>query len=119
MRRLSSPLQLAARLRRFAARFTALRALRAAHPPTDKGPAMSPLSATQTELSICIAHIVKRHDRISGRELPAGHCDWEDHRTEAMADLTEAVDRIEPGLGSRLFMALYPRANCIGRGLAS
>jgi len=80
---------------------------------------MAPLSATQTELSICVAHIVKRSDALSARALQPGHSEWEDHRTEAMADLTEAVDRIEPGLGSRLFMALYPRSNSIGRGVAS
>ena len=35
----------------------------------------------------------------------------EDHRTETVGDLMEALDRVDPGLGQRLLVAMYPRAS--------
>lgn len=71
---------------------------------------MTPLSAAHTELALCITHIEKRHEALRAKGLRE-HLAWEDHRTEAIGDLWEAMDRIDAGLGTRLFLALYPHGH--------
>lgn len=39
------------------------------------------------------------------------HSDLEDHRTAVLGELLDAFDRAEPGLGTRLMLAMYPNAN--------
>lgn len=39
----------------------------------------------------------------------ASHEDMEDHRTGVLADLLDVLDGVEPGLGTRLMHAMYPR----------
>ena len=38
------------------------------------------------------------------------HARLEDHRTDVLGELLDAIDRIDPGLGTRLLHAMYPRA---------
>lgn len=42
--------------------------------------------------------------------FPAKHDQYEDHRTDIIGELLGALDRIDPGLGTRLQQALYPRS---------
>jgi hypothetical protein len=60
--------------------------------------------------------------KIAGRafDLEArGHVrsdDMHDLRTDAWGDLTDALDKIEPGFGTGLHLLLYPECDALMRG---
>lgn len=75
---------------------------------------MTPLSIAHTELRLFVAQVESAHDALvranallratgEGPSLDG----WEDLRTAAIAQLWDALDRIEPGLGLRLMKALH------------
>lgn len=39
------------------------------------------------------------------------HGQFEDHRTEVIGELLEALDRIDRSLGTRLMLAMYPKSS--------
>ena len=53
--------------------------------------------------------------------LPANatHPQMEDHRTELIGELLEALDRIDRGLGTRLMLAMYPKASAMNQAAAA
>ncbi len=57
---------------------------------------------------------VKRAERRQA-ESAAGHITVspEDLRTQAIGELLDAIDRIDPGLGTRLLLAMYPTAHAM------
>lgn len=79
---------------------------------------MNLMSVTQTELQIAVLDITHRSRLLAARPVPPTYDDWCDHRTESIAHLLDAIDRIEPGLGTRLMFALYPKSNRITDGCA-
>ena len=72
---------------------------------------MTPLTQAVAELRLAVAAIERR-------ELPPGasYSDLQDLRTEALAELLDAMDRIDPALGTRVHMVLYPRVNALASG---
>lgn len=68
---------------------------------------MTPLTLPQLELRLAVQ---KAETRAAGLRAGASHPDLEDHRTEAVADLLDAIDRIDCGLGTRMLLAMYPKA---------
>jgi hypothetical protein len=60
------------------------------------------------ELRVAVKRAEARRERL-GAASQFG--DSEDLRTETICEVVEAIDRIDPGLGTRLLMALYPRAD--------
>lgn len=75
---------------------------------------MTPLNQARTELRLAV---LQAEGRAHGwAELPtAQECGYdvyaaraEDHRVAVLGDVADALDRIDPGLGSRLMQALYP-----------
>lgn len=67
---------------------------------------MIPLSEAVLELRLVVA---QAEDLAPG--LCASHGHLEDFRTETYAHLMDALDRVDPGLGTRLLLALYPHAD--------
>lgn len=68
---------------------------------------MSPFTDPVLELRL-VAH--KAETAASAASMAqASHADMEDHRAAVLGDLLDAIDRIDPGLGSRLLRAMYPR----------
>ena len=72
---------------------------------------MTPITQAVAELRLTVAYIERR-------ELPPGasHSDLQDLRTEALAELLDALDRIDPALGTRVHMVPYPRVNALASG---
>lgn len=70
---------------------------------------MTPLNTAVAELSLAVATAERR-----ARSLMAASCmppsadDLHDHRTAVAGDLSDAIDRVVPGLGQRFMSALYP-----------
>lgn len=72
---------------------------------------MTPYNALVTELLLAAdkadgraAQLREKHD--AGLEIPFGTL--EDNRAELIGDLLEAIDRVQPGLGTRLLNAMHP-----------
>lgn len=64
-------------------------------------------SEAHAEIELWVQHIESIAESL--RATPGtGAEQWEDHRTEAMADLWDTLDRIEPGLGRRAQQAFHP-----------
>ena len=72
---------------------------------------MTPLTEAVVELRLAVAAIERR-------ELPPGASlgDLQDLRTEDLAELLDALDRIDPALGTRVHMVLYPRVDSLVSG---
>ena len=73
---------------------------------------MTPLCETVTELRIVVDATAVRARRVA-------HPSWgdlQDLRTEALAELCDAMDRIDCGLGTRLQFLLYPRLDGLALG---
>ncbi|MGK2899982.1 MAG: hypothetical protein ACSLE9_15080 [Burkholderiaceae bacterium] len=66
---------------------------------------MTPLSIAATELRLVVQRAEQRAARLPAR------ADGEDFRTETLADLLDAIDRFDPGWGTRLMLAMYPHAD--------
>lgn len=72
---------------------------------------MSPLTFATTELRLVLHHAGTRSlqmliSHAEGR--PASHSALEDHRTQTVGELLDAIDRIDPGLGAALMKVMYP-----------
>lgn len=63
---------------------------------------MTPLSIAATELRL----VVQRAEQRAARLPQAANRD--DFRTETIADILDAIDRFDPGWGTRLMLAMYP-----------
>jgi hypothetical protein len=78
---------------------------------------MSPLTTAHAELQIAVARAMARADTVRGRLSalpPSTHpAELHDHRTAVAGDMADALDRIEPGLGTRWMQAAYPEVNLI------
>lgn len=77
---------------------------------------MTPLSEAVTELRM----VVDRAEALAYSAPPAGCTPYrintrptslEDLRTETVASLLDAMDRIDSGLGTRLMLVLYPHCD--------
>lgn len=69
---------------------------------------MLPLTEAVIEVRI-VAHNAER--ALANLGTSPKHGDLEDHRTAALCELLDAFDRLDPGLGTRLMLALYPGTN--------
>lgn len=75
---------------------------------------MTPLSVAHTELRLFVKHIEREHAsvaraqalRFAAGDLPYPEA-WENHRTAALGELWETLERVECGLGLRLMKALF------------
>lgn len=75
---------------------------------------MTPLSVAHTELRLFVTHIEREHASVARAQalryavgdLPYPEA-WENHRTAALGQLWETLDRVEHGLGLRLMKALF------------
>ncbi len=80
--------------------------------PAQPEPALQPFGLLQldtlNELRALVHRAQQRMQLPPGTELPHGY--MEDQRTAVVADLLDTLDRIEPGLGTRLQHAMYPRS---------
>lgn len=80
---------------------------------------MTPLSHAITELRLAVDRAYGRGTALLLRneEGPAvTQSQLQDHRTEITGDLCDALDRIQPGLGSTLLAAMYPLCVEFGDG---
>lgn len=75
---------------------------------------MSPFTDPALELRLVAQKAERAAQAVSLGQ--ASHLDLEDHRTAVLGDLLDAVDRIEPGLGSRLLHAMYPGIRTVEHG---
>lgn len=66
---------------------------------------MTEATGAHVELRVLVQ---RAEDKSPG--IAASHGDLEDFRTSVAADLMDALDRMEVGLGTRLMLALYPRS---------
>lgn len=64
---------------------------------------MTPLTEAMTELRLVVARA--EQNRAAN---DASFATFEDKRIKTMADLFDALDRVETGLGTRLMLAMYP-----------
>lgn len=73
---------------------------------------MSPITTAHAELQIATTRALQRAEEVKGRLSclpPSTHpAELHDHRTAVAGDMADALDRIEPGLGTRWMQALYP-----------
>lgn len=69
---------------------------------------MTPLTEAVIELRL-VAHKAQQSAASLGQAPRRG--DIEDHRTAVMAELFDACDRFDPGLGTALMLAMYPHTN--------
>ncbi len=76
---------------------------------------MTGLSPTHTELAISVAQAEVRAKECMAQlfKLPPSQrqAHLHDHRTAVAGDIADALDRIEPHLGTRLMQAMYPEVN--------
>ena len=72
---------------------------------------MAPLSAAVTELRLVVGRAEARAVGHPGFRINERPVCAEDLRTETVADLLDAMDRIEPGLGTRLQLVMYPHCD--------
>lgn len=76
---------------------------------------MSPLTTAHAELQIATSRAISRAAEVRGRLSalqPSAHpSELHDHRTAVAGDMADALDRIEPGLGTRWMQAMYPEVN--------
>lgn len=70
---------------------------------------MSPFSQAHAEAAQAVAQAVARAHTLQLRAITPA--DLEDHRTAALGDMAEALNRVEPGLGDTWMQALYPELN--------
>lgn len=72
---------------------------------------MTSLDAQRTELHLAVeaaerkAHVMRR--RIASQVPPVDADDKHDHHVDVIGDMADALDRIEPGLGTRWVQAVY------------
>jgi hypothetical protein len=64
-----------------------------------------PLQSAVTDLRIAVEKIERL---LAALPHDASHNDLEDHRTECVAELLDAMDKVSPGLGTRAQAAMYP-----------
>lgn len=72
---------------------------------------MNPRTHAQEELATCALRCLQRSTgllagHMAGVSISAG--DLEDHRTEVIGELLEALNRVQPGLGDTFQAAMYP-----------
>jgi hypothetical protein len=60
--------------------------------------------------------IAQRAADLEARSPEPALGDLQDQRTEALAELLDALDALEPGLGQRLHLVLYPGADALRSG---
>ena len=72
---------------------------------------MTPLTEAVTELRLVVDRAEARAVGFPGFRINQRPLCFEDLRTETVADLMDAMDRIEPGLGTRLQLVLYPHCD--------
>lgn len=72
---------------------------------------MTPLSEAATELRLVVDRAEARAVGFPGFRINAKPLCAQDFRIEIVADLLDAMDRIEPGLGTRLLLVLYPHCD--------
>lgn len=70
---------------------------------------MTPLSEAVIELRLVVSRA-----EASAPPASASHDQFVDFRTATVADLMDAMDRFDTGLGTRLLLAMYPHANSQG-----
>lgn len=69
---------------------------------------MTPLTEAVIELRI----VATKAEQAAARLGPTPRRgDIEDHRTAVTAELLDACDRFDPGLGTQLMLAMYPHTN--------
>jgi hypothetical protein len=82
---------------------------------------MDAVSPELRELRLATMRIERLADAYEARPHRR-HGDLEDLRTDALGELLEAMDRIDPGMGQRVHLLLYPdallRGGEIGRKVA-
>jgi hypothetical protein len=76
---------------------------------------MDAVSLELRELRLAAMRIERLAERFEARPHRR-HGDLADLRTDALGELLEALDRIEPGLGQRVHLLLYPGADALLRG---
>jgi hypothetical protein len=64
-----------------------------------------PLQSAVTDLRIAVEKIERL---VAALPHDASHQDLEDHRTECVAEILDALDQVSPGLGTRAQAAMYP-----------
>lgn len=73
---------------------------------------MTPVTPVVAELQLIVAHAERRAAEVMHQLTllpPSTHpAHLTDHRTAVAGDIADALDRIEPLLGSRWMQALYP-----------
>jgi hypothetical protein len=67
-----------------------------------------PLNAAVAELRLCADRAACMAQQ--RRPLFAAGLGIEDHRTQVIGELLDALDRVDPGLGDTLLHAMYPHA---------
>lgn len=77
---------------------------------------MQPYTDAVLELRILV-----KNAEAAALPLPADatHGQMEDHRTAVSGELFEALDRIDRGLGTRLMLAMYPKASAMNQAAAA
>lgn len=81
---------------------------------------MNPRNHAQEELATCALRCLQRGTgllaaRMAGMPISAG--DLEDHRTEVIGELLDALNRAQPGLGDTFQAAMYPFCREVGDAL--
>jgi hypothetical protein len=76
---------------------------------------MTSLTPTHAELAIAVAQAEVRAAEVKLQlegQLPSRRqAHLHDHRTAVAGDIADALDRIEPQLGTRWMQAMYPEVN--------
>jgi hypothetical protein len=77
---------------------------------------MNPLTNTQAELVLVVAKAEQRAAAARAKlartfSKAAQADDLHDHRTAVAGDIADALDRLQPQLGTRLMQAMYPEVD--------
>lgn len=71
---------------------------------------MISFTAPQLELRV----LVSRAEQLAAALPPgASHAEMNDHRAVILGELLDAIDRIDRGAGTRLHLAMHPKANAL------
>lgn len=73
---------------------------------------MTPFPEAVTELRLVVDGVAVQARRLAHPSFS----DMQDLRTEALGALMDAMDRADPGLGTRLQLLLYPRLDALAAG---
>ena len=72
---------------------------------------MNPVSESVIELRLVVERAEHRAAGTPAFDHSKPLASLEDLRTETVADLMDAMDRLDTGLGTRLMLALYPQTD--------